>query len=82
MKNEVMAEATRMEQISQTVTQRLQGDHDLSEEESKELQDKLKVDKAGMQTIFEAAIARKNQEKECIERDLARKEVDIRSEVE
>ena len=82
MKNELMAEVTRMEQIGQSVTQRLQSDHDLSEEESKELQDKIKVDRSGMQTIFEAAIARKNQEKESIERDLARKEVDIRSEVE
>ena len=82
MKNELMAEVTRMEQIGQSVTQRLQSDHDLSEEESKELQDKIKVDRSGMQAIFEAAIARKNQEKESIERDLARKEVDIRSEVE
>ena len=82
MKNDLMADVARMEQIGQTVTQRLQGDHDLSDEESKELQDKIKVDRADIQTIFERALTRKNQEKEAIERSLAQKEVDIRSKVE
>ena len=77
-----MAEVARMEQIGQTVTQRLQDNHDLSEEESRLVKDKIKVDRAGMQTIFEAALARKNQEKESIERNLAQKEAEIRNEVE